>query len=777
MVSPWAGGGSLVHYLKENPSADRTRFICETADALKYLHEQNIIHGDVKGSNVLLSQSIHVLLCDFGMSRSVNDNTQSQLRGGGSNRWMAPEIWECKGKTLKSDVFSFGITTYEVLSGKLPFYDRDSFVVPYSFCKGERPPKEPERSPSGKSYEPIWNIADNCWEAKPEARPPMAEVFDDLSALLIPSTPSIPREVQREITETSLYVLVKGKIKIEAKPCNRGDFVHISWNAAEGGKEMLRAEITAWKSLSHRHILQFCGLYNDGGNTYMVSLWAENGSLPSYLERNPTADRARFLRETADALRHLSQRNIIHGDIKGSNILVSANTQALLCDFGMSRPTSVATLPTLKSGGTPRYMAPELWDDQPKSFASDNFAFGMTISEILSGNVPFQGCNDGLAIFAALSKGDRPPKEPKTSPIGKSYIRLWDVAGRCWQAEPAARPSASDIFRDLLEPPSVAKPLPGRDEAPATEINPDHHAQNGDSPKIEVTVLNSTTSAMAVPRVSTASSRVPSMTLNLKPGGEVVTIADKNPVHETYRVSLVMGTNALLGTVAVKVLRRTEEDPVRLARHIRREAPVWHKLCHPNILPLIGIAEDTDRRLCLVSPWMGNGSLNDYLSSHPGANRPEFIVQTASALVYLHENGIVHGELKASNILVSSGGETRALLSNFGFSRRPVDSAISDPEVAGAVRWQAPELWCCSPKSFQSDSYAFAMTVYEILSGNEPYHDSTGNPGLVLLIGRGKRPSKQPEVSPHSGESWTYLWDVVEHCWKSDAYERPSMKV
>ncbi|KAG8895300.1 hypothetical protein FRB99_000659, partial [Tulasnella sp. 403] len=199
MVSPWAEGGCLVQYLEQNPAAERTRFIRETADALNYLHEQNIIHGDVKGPNILLSQHTQVLLCDFGMSRSVSDKTQSQLQGGGSNRWIAPEIWQGERKTFESDVFSFGMTIYQVLSGKVPLYDYlHDWTVPYAFTQGKRPPKEPERSPSDKSYEPIWEVAERCWKAKPEARPTMAKAFSDLSELCEPSvSPATITEVKQ----------------------------------------------------------------------------------------------------------------------------------------------------------------------------------------------------------------------------------------------------------------------------------------------------------------------------------------------------------------------------------------------------------------------------------------------------------------------------------------------------------------------------------------------------------------------------------------------------
>ena len=73
---------------------------------------------------------------------------------------------------------------------------------------------------------------------------------------------------------------------------------------------------------------------------------------------------------------------IIHGDIKANNILVGGSNEALLCDFGLSKLRDSQTLTGVKGAGTLRWQAPELWENQPKSFESDVYAYGMTIAEV-----------------------------------------------------------------------------------------------------------------------------------------------------------------------------------------------------------------------------------------------------------------------------------------------------------------------------------------------------------------------------------------------------------
>lgn len=88
--------------------------ICQLAEALAYLHEVGVVHGDVKGANVLVSPTLSVQLADFGLSKVAGCATNPSLAGVGSIRWQAPEIMNEEPKTYKTDVYSFGLTIFEV---------------------------------------------------------------------------------------------------------------------------------------------------------------------------------------------------------------------------------------------------------------------------------------------------------------------------------------------------------------------------------------------------------------------------------------------------------------------------------------------------------------------------------------------------------------------------------------------------------------------------------------------------------------------------------------
>jgi len=121
MVSPWAAGGNSLEYLRRNPSSDRGRLSWQTSSVLRYLHSgkdvPQIVPGHLKADNVLISAARDALLCDFGLSRHVEEiiskSGSSTGRAGGHARFMAPELLlplknvTQTRPTRESNVFSF----------------------------------------------------------------------------------------------------------------------------------------------------------------------------------------------------------------------------------------------------------------------------------------------------------------------------------------------------------------------------------------------------------------------------------------------------------------------------------------------------------------------------------------------------------------------------------------------------------------------------------------------------------------------------------------------
>ncbi|KAF9007056.1 kinase-like domain-containing protein [Cyathus striatus] len=239
-------------------------------------------------------------------------------------------------------------------------------------------------------------------------------------------------------------------------------------------------------------------------------------------------------------------------------------------------------------------------------------------------------------------------------------------------------------------------------------------------------------------------------------------------------------------TVCLKIMKvYTTSQIDRLEQAFRKEALIWAHLVHPNLLPFYGIyrLDDSRGRLCLVSPWMDNGNITEYLNRHPWMYRFLLIDDIANGILYLHQSNIVHGDLKGANIMISPEG--RACLGDFGLSA-VLDSEVvkwtslqSTAQAGGTLRWQAPELFAMdefqeAKVSKASDIYAFACVCYEIVTDKVPFHELSFDAAVIFKVISGERPSKPAEAPPHiqlHGQ-WDLIWELMTACWKAMPSER-----
>ncbi|CAL1715928.1 unnamed protein product [Somion occarium] len=195
IVSPWCKNGTVVQYLKEiNPDADRLALMAQIASGVAYLHnlEPVVIHGNLRGDNVLVDGAGRALIADFGVSNVIDvDSFEEPLL---DYQWTAPEIIyslvdslvENGGRvpelTKANDVYAFAAVCLEILTGKLP-YSRDKTAdrIIERKMAGEKPYDsryEALQSYPRMSYhtqEELWAILDRCWEDC-DLRPSMSEV-------------------------------------------------------------------------------------------------------------------------------------------------------------------------------------------------------------------------------------------------------------------------------------------------------------------------------------------------------------------------------------------------------------------------------------------------------------------------------------------------------------------------------------------------------------------------------------------------------------------------
>ncbi|KAF8339467.1 kinase-like domain-containing protein [Amanita rubescens] len=194
LVSPYMKNGTLGRWRKQaNPQAavieqrvrspisyfhsmSKSRKILEVAQAMEYIHSECVVHGDLRGENVLLDDGFHVRIADFGLTRlSEATNTRS---GALHLNFAAPELFGLSEddespsdatppRTQMSDIYAFGCLYYEIHYNKIPFADE-------------------QRLSDG-----AWDVIQRCWVRDPSKRPIMNKVVESMIAMSQSVSPQI----------------------------------------------------------------------------------------------------------------------------------------------------------------------------------------------------------------------------------------------------------------------------------------------------------------------------------------------------------------------------------------------------------------------------------------------------------------------------------------------------------------------------------------------------------------------------------------------------------
>ncbi len=169
------------------------------------------------------------------------------------------------------------------------------------------------------------------------------------------------------------------------------------WSAREK-LEQFRTEAYITANLTHRHIVQVLDFDEDSSPPFLVMKYAPNGSLDSRHrgERLPLPAIVSYVRQVSGALDYAHRRGVIHCDVNPKNMLLDANDDVLLIDFGIAIITDGnAPVPRIFRG-TVSYMAPEQHWGRPLP-ASDQYSLGIVCYEWLSGYPPFFGSSSEIA--------------------------------------------------------------------------------------------------------------------------------------------------------------------------------------------------------------------------------------------------------------------------------------------------------------------------------------------------------------------------------------------
>ncbi|MDR1670424.1 MAG: protein kinase [Spiroplasmataceae bacterium] len=183
LVMEYAEQGSLADFIKSNKNKDHDwnlnrKFINDTIKGLKYLHNEGIIHRDLKSLNVLLSSDHTAKLADFGLAKIIDESTSTGQNPKGTWRWLAPEVLGGAKHTYQSDIYSLGIVIWEIVAqNTLPFSQFDNnFTVMYNVINDNLRETIPTDTPND-----LKEIITKCWEKETNQRIPLVEIENKLN--------------------------------------------------------------------------------------------------------------------------------------------------------------------------------------------------------------------------------------------------------------------------------------------------------------------------------------------------------------------------------------------------------------------------------------------------------------------------------------------------------------------------------------------------------------------------------------------------------------------
>ncbi|EED23675.1 serine-threonine kinase SepH [Talaromyces stipitatus ATCC 10500] len=218
-------------------------------------------------------------------------------------------------------------------------------------------------------------------------------------------------------------------------------------------------------------------------------------------------------------------------------------------------------------------------------------------------------------------------------------------------------------------------------------------------------------------------------------------------------------------TVAVKQIKLADLPKSEL-RVIMLEIDLLKALDHPNIVKYHGFVKTPDT-LNIILEYCENGSLHSIAKNF--GRFPENLValymsQVLQGLLYLHDQGVIHRDIKGANILTTKQGLVK--LADFGVASRT--TGLHESSVVGTPYWMAPEVIELSGATTASDIWSLGCTVIELLDGKPPYHKLQPMPALFRIVNDDHPPLPQG-ASPG-------VKDFLMQCFQKDPNLRVSAR-
>jgi serine/threonine protein kinase len=259
-----------------------------------------------------------------------------------------------------------------------------------------------------------------------------------------------------------------------------------------------------------------------------------------------------------------------------------------------------------------------------------------------------------------------------------------------------------------------------------------------------------------------------SAALTLRPGDDVGPYRLVAPLGEGGMGIVFRANRSTGGVAALKVLRRELSGDETFRRRFEREGRIAAQLDHPHLVEVVDAGEDQGLHY-LASRFVEGETLSDRLEREgplPIADVVRLAGELGTALDTLHEAGLVHRDVKPSNVMLGPEG---AALTDFGLARGTADSVLTAPgRVVGTLDYLAPEVIRGQPAGPSADIYALGCLLYECVCGAPPFGSRAFAEAAAAHLSE-----EPPDPGGVRNDLPGAFWDALRYGLAKDPADRP----